>query len=262
MRRPLSKRSLAFLGLGLLLALVQDLTGLTVTQGPVVEPGNTTASIQWTTDVEAGTRVQYGTRQDLLDQRAAGDVGYAHRITLSGLQPGTRYFFTIGSARALLGKGEFLTTGDKPPSAADKGASASLGSALKRFLTGLVPQKSAEPPPAAQSATPTAPPASQTWGHLDTLEDHYERHGADFKSTSSDHYAAQAWHFLQHARQSSLPMKWDDADRTLRVWEPKTRTFAAYDSRGRARTFFKPSNPDYWSRQPGRPVKPETLPFR
>jgi len=80
--------------------------------------------------------------------------------------------------------------------------------------------------------SPAAPPTSQTWCRLDTLEDHFERHGADFKSSSSDHYAAQAWRFLQHARQSALPMKWDAADRTLRVWEPRTRTSAAYDRPG------------------------------
>ena len=56
-------------------------------------------------------------------------------------------------------------------------------------------------------------------------------------------------------------MKWDDSDDTLRVWEPATRTFAAYDRRGRTRTFFKPSNPDYWTRQPGRSVKAAELRF-
>ena len=260
MRLPLSKRSLTLLSLGLLLTLVQDLVGLTVTQGPVVVPGDTTAVIQWTTDVVAGTRVQYGTRQNLLDQRATGEVSQDHRVALSGLQPGARYFFTIGSARTLLGKGEFITTGGKPASAADSGAAPSLGNALKRFLTGLVPDKN--PTPTTPSAASIAPPASQTWCRLDTLEDHFERHGADFKSTSSDHYAAQAWQFLQHARQNGLPMKWDETDRTLRVWEPNTRTFAAYDGRGRTRTFFKPSNPGYWNRQPGRPVKPDALPFQ
>lgn len=56
-------------------------------------------------------------------------------------------------------------------------------------------------------------------------------------------------------------MKWDDADRTLRVFDAKTGAFAAYDARGKTRTYFKPSNPSYWQRQPGRNVQPSQLPF-
>lgn len=261
MRRTHSKYLLVLLSLGWLLALVPSLPGLTVTHGPDITPGETTATLQWTTDVEAGTRVLYGTQENLLDQRVTGSVGKDHRVNLSGLQPGTRYYFNIGSARALLGNGSFLTTGGKPASAEVSGTS-SMGSTVKRFFSDLLSQKTADRPQSVQNTLTPAPPASQTWCHLDTLEDHYERHGADFRSTSSGHYAAQAWRFLQHARLSSLPMKWDDADRTLRVWEPKTRSFAAYDSRGKTRTYFRPSNPDYWNRQPGRPVKPDSLPFR
>jgi hypothetical protein len=261
MRPPIPKCFLALLSLALLLSFVQNVSGLTVTGGPTVTAADTTATIVWTTDVEAGTRLQYGTQEKLLDQRATGGVGKEHRIELSGLRVGTRYYFSIGSARTLLGQGSFQTTGGSPASTPTNETSP-VGGAIKRFLAGLLPEKAAEPAVSSSKTSPATPPTSQTWCRLDTLEDHFERHGADFKSTSSDHYAAQAWRFLQHARQSALPMKWDAADRTLRVWEPKTRTFAAYDSRGRTRTFFRPSNPDYWNRQPGRPVEPDALPFR
>lgn len=261
--RPLTpKRFLALQSLALLLIFVQNVLGLTVTRGPTVSTTDTTATIEWTTDVEAGTRVQYGTQEKLLDQRATGGVGKEHRIELSGLHAGTQYYFSIGSARTLLSQGGFQTTGGNPVSTPASAASPE-GGVIKRFLASLLPEKAAESTgPAKTTTAPAAPPTRQTWCRLDTLEDHFERHGADFKSTSSDHYAAQAWRFLQHARQSALPMKWDAADRTLRVWEPKTRTFAAYDSRGRTRTFFRPSNPDYWNRQPGQPVKPDALPFK
>jgi hypothetical protein len=45
----------------------------------------------------------------------------------------------------------------------------------------------------------------------------------------------------------------------LRVWDPKTRSFAAYTREGLTKTYFKPGSPDYFERQPGRPVrlKPE-----
>jgi pyocin large subunit-like protein len=51
------------------------------------------------------------------------------------------------------------------------------------------------------------------------------------------------------------PAKLDDADGTLRVWDPKTGAFAAYNRDRTAKTYFKPGNPDYFARQPGRPIK-------
>jgi pyocin large subunit-like protein len=56
-------------------------------------------------------------------------------------------------------------------------------------------------------------------------------------------------------------MKLDDTDGTLRVFDPKTRAFAAYNEGGRTKTFFKPESASYWQRQPGRPVKPADLRF-
>lgn len=106
-----------------------------------------------------------------------------------------------------------------------------------------------------------APPTRQTWGHLDSLQDHFNRHGSDFSSKSPDDYAAQAWIFLQRARAENLPMKLDDTDRTLRVFDPATRVFGVYNSAGQTKTFFKPDNPTYWQRQPGRMVKSADLQF-
>jgi hypothetical protein len=258
----------ALLCLGLLLSYPCEALGLTIVHGPHVTPGETTASIIWKTDVEAGTRVQYGTHEKLLDQRASGGVGADHRIDLKGLQPGTLYYFSVGSARVLLGQGSFQTAGKSAPAEAPK---RSVGTSVMHFFSALLAGNETEKSAAAKSAPPsqaappsvlTAPPPHETWRQLDTLEDHYDRHGADFNSVSKDHYATQAWLFLQRTRQNSLPMKWDEADNTLRVWEPKTRTFAAYDGRGRTRTFFKPSNPDYWNRQPGRSIKPSELAFK
>jgi pyocin large subunit-like protein len=113
----------------------------------------------------------------------------------------------------------------------------------------------------APAPLPKSPPTGLIWGNVDSLQDHFNRHGPDFRASSPDDYAAKAWLFLQRAKRDGLPMKWDDTDQTLRVWEGATRTFAAYDRRGKARTFFKPSNPEYWNRQPGRLVKPAELSF-
>ena len=56
-------------------------------------------------------------------------------------------------------------------------------------------------------------------------------------------------------------MKLDDTDGTLRVFDPSSRVFGAYNGAGKTKTFFKPDNPAYWQRQPGRAVKPADLRF-
>ena len=50
-----------------------------------------------------------------------------------------------------------------------------------------------------------------------------------------------------------------DAAGVIRMWDPRTNTFGAYNSDGSTRTFYKPdpkihghpTNLDYWSEQPG-----------
>lgn len=211
-----------------------------------------TATIAWRTDVDCGTRLQFGLNAAALDRKAEGAVTSDHSVRLEALTPATTYYFSVGSARTRLATGTFTTSGAAPAPAA--GPQPSL---IRRVLNVLTPDK-----PAAAAAAPTqAPPTRQTWGHLDSLQDHFNRHGGDFSSKSADDYAAKAWLFLQRARAEGLPMKLDDTDGTLRVFDPTTRAFAAYNSMGRTKTFFKPDNPTYWQRQPGRVVKPADLRF-
>jgi pyocin large subunit-like protein len=66
---------------------------------------------------------------------------------------------------------------------------------------------------------------------------------------------------LQYAKQNGLPMKWDASDGTLRIWEPRSRAFAAYNRNGTTKTFFRPNNESYWGRQPGEPIRASGLPF-
>lgn len=218
---------------------------------PQVRASGTQAVISWKTDVECGTRVQFGLNPAQLTQKVEGPVSATHEVTLSGLAAGTTYHYTVGTARARLTTGTFVA-GAAAPSATPQ------PSIVRRVLDALTPDK--KPAPAAAPKT-SAPPTSQTWGHLDSLQDHFDRHGRDFAAKSPDDYAAQAWLFLQRARTESLPMKLDDTDGTLRVFEAKTRSFAAYNSAGRTKTFFKPESATYWQRQPGRFVKPADLPF-
>jgi hypothetical protein len=93
----------------------------------------------------------------------------------------------------------------------------------------------------------------QSWGNLDTLDDHFIRHGADFGATSADDYAARASEFFQRAQQQGLPTR-IDADGVIRIYDPATNTFGAYNATGTTRTFFTPKRGiDYWLDQPGVP---------
>ena len=95
--------------------------------------------------------------------------------------------------------------------------------------------------------------ARQTWAHPDTLPDHFARHGADFHARDADDYAAQAAAFLQRAKTTGLPAK-RTGDGSLRIYEPATDTFGAYNANGTTRSFFKPGSPTYFDRQSGESV--------
>ena len=208
---------------------------------------DTTAIIRWKTDVTCGTRVRYGLSEDKLDGKAGEGVATTHEVTLTGLKPDTAYAYSIGTAKEALKQDIFITAKTAPPA-----KERSLLTKIKDALTGKpTPGTAAKPAPVKRQAPPTA----QTWGSLRTLQDHYERHGPDFRSASADDYARQAWEFLQRAKDEGLPAKLDESDGTLRVFDPKTGAFAAYNRDGTTKTYFKPGSPDYFARQPGKPVK-------
>lgn len=84
------------------------------------------------------------------------------------------------------------------------------------------------------------------------LERHYRDHGADFGARSAEDYARQADDFLRRANRDKLPTK-VDTDGVVRIYDPQTNTFGAYNADGTARTLFKPTSPTYFDRQPGTP---------
>jgi hypothetical protein len=217
--------------------------GATLVAAPAVEAvSGTNAVVRWSTDVATGARVRYGTALSNLTQSAAGEVRAQHAVALTGLRPGTKYFYTVGTARGPLATNSFTTPG--PAGVAATAAEAKLS----------------KPGPGAQATAPRAPPTRQTWGNVASLRDHFERHGADFTAKDADDYARQAWEFLQRARAEGLPAKVDE-DGVIRVFDPKSRAFAAYNRDGTTKTFFKPNSRDYFERQPGQPVNAKTLKF-
>ena len=211
-------------------------------EGPVVSAADTSVTIRWKTDVVCGARASAGLEQGSHTHKAEGPVGLDHEVTFTGLSPSSTYHYRIGTARVKLHEGTFSTKepgAARPPPETPKAKAAQPANA---------PANSPKPVRAV------APSAKQTWGSYRTLQDHYDRHGADFNATSPDDYARQAWEFLQRAINEELPAKLDDSDGTIRVWDPKTRAFAAYNRNGTTKTYFKPGSPDYFSRQPGRSI--------
>ncbi len=206
-----------------------------ITKGPTVDVSPTRAVVRWTTDVPAGTRVHFGLATTTLTSRAEGEVGTAHVATLPGLRPGTTYHFAVGTARFMLATNSFATPGLPATTTAPPEPTGTVAAG-----------KPADP------VKQRPPPTRSTWANVASLPDHFARHGADFHAKDADDYAAQAWLFLQRAKADGLPAK-RDGEGVLRVFDPKSGAFAAYNRDGRTKTYFKPGRRGYFDDQPGTP---------
>ena len=76
-------------------------TSVEITNGPVVESvTDTKAVIAWSTNVNAGTVLHYGTDPRHLDKTAGMPWGgLTHRVDLRELKPDTNYFFQAESPK-------------------------------------------------------------------------------------------------------------------------------------------------------------------
>ena len=215
--------------LALLAALaVQSARAVELTAPPTVELTASNAIVHWSTDVATGTRAEISpatAKISVPDKTPAS----AHSVQVAGLRPGVTYTITVGSARVWLATNTFTTTGSTVAPA----------------------EKTAPAKPEKKTA---APPTRKIWGNLASLPDHFARHGGDFHAQDADDYARLSWEFLQRAHIEHLPAK-VDADGVLRVFDPRSGTFASYNRDGTTKTFFKPGSRDYFERQPGEPVK-------
>lgn len=94
--------------------------------------------------------------------------------------------------------------------------------------------------------------ALDSWGRPETLQDHFDRHGAEFGAADIYDYAAQA-HALYHRPGVEAKV---DAAGTLRIYDPASGAFGAYNPDGTTKTFFRPRRGQaYFDRQPGRLVE-------
>lgn len=91
-------------------------------RGPYLQTATSqTILIRWRTDVSTRSRVKYGTAPDKLD-RQTDDAGLTteHIVRLTGLQPDTRYYYSIGSYKDVL-QGDAANTFTTLPEAGKTG---------------------------------------------------------------------------------------------------------------------------------------------
>jgi pyocin large subunit-like protein len=197
-----------------------------------VEIQGSAATLHWTTDVPTGTRLKISPSalvRETIDRAPTTE----HAITVEGLRPNVSYSATLGTARLWLGSKNFSLT--------DSSASKPAPSATTIVSPVVKP----------------APPARTTWGNIASLPDHFARHGRDFGAKNPEDYARMAWEFLQRGKAEGLPAKQDETG-VLRVFDPGSGAFAAYNRDQTTKTFFKPGNRDYFARQPGRSIDLKT----
>ena len=218
--------------------------GLELAVPPTVEITPSNAVVHWRTDVASGTRARIepdSAHVAVPDKTTAAE----HTVIVTGMRPGVEYSIIVGSAKFWLATNTFTATGKMVEK-----------SSLKRDPIPQSPVAS-EKKNVAKTEPAKAPQTRKIWANWPSLPDHFARHGADFHAQDQDDYARMSWEFLQRAKADGLPAKIDE-DRVLRVFDPKSGTFASYNHDGTTKTFFKPGGRDYFERQPGKTVNLKT----
>ena len=96
----MSLRTIA-IGIALLLPLIPAQTPPAITRGPYLQLGTpTSVVVRWRTDPAQTGRLWWGTSPTSLtnqiDTTPSGPLGIEHSAHVTGLQPGTRYYYAIG----------------------------------------------------------------------------------------------------------------------------------------------------------------------
>ena len=102
---------LLFLGIGVAASGVAQ----TVQRGPYLQMATPSGLVvRWRTDQSVDSVVRYGTTPSSLSQSAVGTTGTEHEVELSGLQPDTRYYYSIGTSSGPLAGDSSYTFGTGP----------------------------------------------------------------------------------------------------------------------------------------------------
>jgi len=98
-----------------------------VVSGPSVDPASDHAVIRWSTDKVSASSIKYGTDQNNMSQEKKISGGSRdHNVTLTGLQPGTKYYYEIVARNGQVRKtGEFTTQGTSANNNSNNGSSTS-----------------------------------------------------------------------------------------------------------------------------------------
>lgn len=112
--KRLLHRSVVAAGLVLLLGAHTTVQAQTLTRGPYLQNGNSSAvSIRWKTSASTNSVVRYGTISGSLTQAATNlTAKTSHEMRISGLAPDTKYFYSVGTTSSTLasGTGYFFVT--------------------------------------------------------------------------------------------------------------------------------------------------------
>jgi hypothetical protein len=98
---------------------------------------------------------------------------------------------------------------------------------------------------------------NNNWADPNKLQDHFDRHGPDFRAIDADDYAYKAQAFRNEAREKGYLMKNDNG--TILIYDPQGNRFGVYNANGKTQTYYKPdpsihkqpTNMDYWNSQRG-----------
>ena len=90
------------------LLLASQSSAQSVARGPYLQNGNPTeVTIRWRTDSATDARVRYGSSASSLSETANGSGSSTeHEVRLTGLKPGTQYFYSIGTSSKELAGGD------------------------------------------------------------------------------------------------------------------------------------------------------------
>ena len=94
--------AIALLGLA---SLSEGLSAQVVTRGPYLQlQRSASVVVRWRTDTATDSRVRYGSSPAALSLSASDPAATTeHAVTVTGLAPETRYFYSVGTSTATLG---------------------------------------------------------------------------------------------------------------------------------------------------------------